>query len=91
MEKKILDKDNSEIFLASNLLPCQLASKLYNRKSETEIFEKLARQRMSCIVGVAGVGKSTLAIKYGYHRKDIHYAKVFYLFQKFQKFILNLD
>ena len=71
------------MFLASNLLPCQLASELYNRNSEIEIFEKLPHQRMSCIVGVAGVGKSTLAIKYGHYMKDNHHAKVFNFFQKF--------
>ena len=66
----------SEISLASNLPPCPPASKLYNRENEKEIFEKLAEHRMSCIAGMAGVGKSTLAITYGYHRRKVNEAKV---------------
>ena len=64
------------ISLASNLPPP--ASKQYNREDEIEIFEKLAkyRYRMSCIAGMAGVGKSTLAITYGYHRIKVNEAKV---------------
>jgi hypothetical protein len=62
------------IGLASNLPPP--ASKLYNREDEIEIFEKLAKYRMSCIAGMAGVGKSTLAITYGYHRIKVNEAKV---------------
>jgi hypothetical protein len=66
-----------EIDLASNLPPCPLASKLYNRGNKTEIFAKLPDYKLSCIAGMAGVGKSTLAITYGHHRKQVHQAKVF--------------
>ena len=31
---------------------------------------------MSCIAGIAGVGKSTLAITHGYYRKEFYKAKV---------------
>ena len=77
----------NDIGLASNLPPP--ASKLYNRENENEIFEKLAEHRMSCIAGMAGVGKSTLAITYGHHRKDEHKAKVNISdFLKIQNFLL---
>jgi len=68
----------SEIDLASNLPPCPLASKLYKRADEDRIFAKLAEHKLSCIAGMAGVGKSTLAITYGHHRKQVHKAKVFF-------------
>ena len=71
------DKPEANVIgLASNLPPCPPASKLYKRKNENEIFEKLAEHRMSCIAGMAGVGKSTLAITYGYHRRKVNEAKV---------------
>jgi hypothetical protein len=69
--------ETSTIDLASNLPPCPLASKLYNRENETEIFAELPKHKLSCIAGMAGVGKSTLAITYGHHRKQVHQAKVF--------------
>jgi hypothetical protein len=69
--------ETSTIDLASNLPPCPLASKLYNRENKTEIFAKLPDYKLSCIAGMAGVGKSTLAITYGHHRKQVHQAKVF--------------
>ncbi len=65
----------SEIQLASNLPPP--ASKLFNRENEREIFAELAKYKLTCIAGMAGVGKSTLAITYGYYRKEHHEAKVF--------------
>jgi hypothetical protein len=72
-----LDKPEAYVIgLASNLPPCPPASKLYNRENEDEIFKKLAEHRMSCIAGMAGVGKSTLAITYGYHRRNVNEAKV---------------
>jgi len=58
------------IELASHLPPCPPASKLYNRVNESEIFLELAKHKLSCIAGMAGVGKSTLAITYGHHRKE---------------------
>jgi len=70
----------SEIDLASNLPPCPLASKLYNRENEVKIFADLPNHKLSCIAGMAGVGKSTLAITYGHHRKQVHQAKVFIFF-----------
>jgi len=78
----------SKIDLASSLPPCPLASNLYNRKNciiasnlynEAEIFAELPKHKLSCIAGMAGVGKSTLAITYGHHRKQVHQAKVSYL------------
>jgi putative ribosome biogenesis GTPase RsgA len=72
------DKPEANVIsLASNLPPCPPAKKLYNREDKPEIFKKLAEHRMSCIAGMAGVGKSTLAITYGHHRKQVHQAKVF--------------
>ncbi len=70
----------SEISLASNLPPCPPASKLYKRADEDNIFGKLAERtslpKLSCIAGLPGVGKSTLAITYGHYRKDEHQAMV---------------
>ncbi len=66
----------SEISLASNLPPCPPASKLYKRTDENEIFAEIPKHKLSCIAGMAGVGKSTLAITYGHHRKVKHQAKV---------------
>ena len=84
------DKPEANVIgLASNLPPRPPASKLYNRENKDEIFEKLAENRMSCIAGMAGVGKSTLAITYGHHRKDEHKAKVNISdFLKIQNFFL---
>jgi hypothetical protein len=78
----------SEIDLASNLPPCPLASKLYNRENEAKIFAELPNHKLSCIAGMAGVGKSTLAITYGHHRKQVHQAKVSYMFN-FLRSVLN--
>jgi hypothetical protein len=68
----------SEIGLASNLPARPQTSQLYKRDNEDEIFEKIAKHKhkLSCIAGMAGVGKSTLAITYCYHRIDNHKAKV---------------
>ena len=79
--KSILDTivnkpEKSEIDLPSNLPPCPPASKLYKRADEDEIFEEIPKHKLSCIAGMAGVGKSTLAITYGHHRKENHQAKV---------------
>ncbi len=71
------------IELASHLPPCPPASKLYNRENESEIFLELAKHKLSCIAGMAGVGKSTLAITYGHHRKEERNAKVFIFFKIF--------
>ena len=71
------------IELASHLPPCPPASKLYNRENESEIFLELAKHKLSCIAGMAGVGKSTLAITYGHHRKEERNAKVFIFFKFF--------
>jgi len=78
----------SEFYLANNLPPCPLASKLYNRENETEIFAELLKHKLSCIAGMAGVGKSTLAIKYGHFRKEENQAKVL-SFLNFLKIIIN--
>ena len=78
----------SEFDLANNLPPCPLASKLYNRENETEIFAELPKHKLSCIAGMAGVGKSTLAIKYGHFRKEANQAKVL-SFLNFLKIIIN--
>ena len=89
--KTILDKSDkfeiNEIDLASSLPPRPSVSKLYKRANEADLFEKIAQHKLSCIAGMAGVGKSTLAIMYGHHRKEDHQAKVcFYL--KFKTKIL---
>jgi hypothetical protein len=82
--KTIIDKSDkfeiNEIDLASSLPPRPSVSKLYKRANEADLFEKIAQRKLSCIAGMAGVGKSTLAIMYGHHRKEDHQAKVcFYL------------
>jgi hypothetical protein len=66
----------SEIGFASNLPPCPSASKLYKRDKENEIFAEIPNHKLICIAGMAGVGKSILAITYGHHRKQVHQAKV---------------
>ena len=78
--KDELEKDSNQlnIDLVSNLPARPQASQLYKRDNEDEIFEKIAKHKhkLSCIAGMAGVGKSTLAITYGYQRIDNHKAKV---------------
>ncbi len=73
-----LEKGSSEVNLVSNLPSRPSTSKLYTRSNETDLFDKItsSKYKMSCIAGMAGVGKSTLATMYGYHRKDNHQAKV---------------
>ena len=57
------------------------AKKIYRRKNENELFDKItktniSKHKLSWISGMAGVGKSTLAIMYGYHRREVNEAKV---------------
>ena len=68
--------ETSTIDLACNLPPCPPASKLHKRENETEIFAELPDHKLICIAGMAGVGKSTLAITYGHHRQQVNKAKV---------------
>ena len=72
----INNQEINRIDLASSLPGRPLVSKLYKRANESDLFEKLAQNKLSCIVGMAGVGKSTLAIMYGYYRKENHQANV---------------
>ena len=51
--------------LPSSILP-PLPDEIYDREDE---FEEFKGQKRICISGMSGVGKSTLAIKYGYSRK----------------------
>jgi len=51
--------------LPSSILP-PLPDAIYDREDE---FEEFKGQKRICISGMSGVGKSTLAIKYGYSRK----------------------
>jgi len=66
----------SEIYLACNLPPCPPASKLHKRENEAKMFAELPNYKLSCIAGMAGVGKSTLAITYGHYRIQVNKAKV---------------
>jgi hypothetical protein len=83
----IIDKSDkfeiNEIDLASSLPPRPSVSKLYKRANEADLFEKIAQHKLSCIAGMAGVGKSTLAIMYGHHRKEDHQAKVCFFLKIF--------
>ncbi len=66
--------NDSDIHLANNFP--ETPQLIYERNNEAGRFTEFLKHRVVCIAGMPGVGKSTLAIKFGYHRSESSSATV---------------
>ncbi len=64
---------------------------IYDRKTQPQIFDDFNRQKRICISGMPGVGKSTLAIEYGYSRKDAETQALVCFFRAQTEIKLHVD